>query len=324
MFTYRVDTHHHFLPPAYVEAVGDRPIARTLVSGRAPAWSPSHSIDAMDRNGIQTAVLSLSAPGFVCTDAAGTAKLCRVCNEYAARMTRDHRGRFGSFASLPLPDVDGSLREIAYCLDVLGAEGICLLSNYGGVYLGASQFAPVLEELDRRKALIYVHPTEGPCECVCGLPPASLEFPFDTTRTIASLMFSGSFAKYRNLRFIFSHAGGTIPFLAERLARLEARPEYREAVPDGVLQQLGKLYFDTALSANELALGALLRLTSVDHVLFGSDYPHAPEMTMSRSIRCLSELVPSPADLEKVERENALRLMPGLKARQVAERQVRV
>ncbi|MBH5386651.1 amidohydrolase family protein [Bradyrhizobium diversitatis] len=324
MFTYRVDTHHHYLPPAYVEAVGHRAIARTLVSGRAPEWTPSHSIDAMDRNGIQTAVLSLSAPGFVCTDAAGTVKLCRVCNEYAARMTHDYPGRFGSFASLPLPDVDASLREIAYCLDELGAEGICLLSNYGGVYPGDSRLAPVLEELDRRKALVYVHPTEGPCECVCGLPPASLEFPFDTTRAIASLMFSGSFTKYRNLRFIFSHAGGAVPFLAERLARLEARPEYKEAVPDGVLRQLGDLYFDTALSANEIALGALLRLTSADHILFGSDYPHAPEATMGQSVRSLSELVVNPADLGKIERENALRLMPTLRARQVKERQVSV
>lgn len=324
MFTYRVDTHHHFLPPAYVETVGNRAIARTLVSGRAPDWSPSHSIDAMDRNGIQTAVVSLSAPGFVCTDAAGTVKLCRVCNEYAARMTRDYPGRFGSFASLPLPDIDGSLREIAYCLDELGADGICLLSNYGGIYLGDGRFAPVLEELDRRKALVYVHPTEGPCECVVGLPPASLEFPFDTTRAIASLMFSGSFTKFRNLRFIFSHAGGTVPFLAERLARLEARPEYREAVPAGVLQQLRNLYFDTALSANEFALGALLRLTSADHVLFGSDYPHAPEATMNLSVRSLPELVSNPTDLGKIERENALRLMPGLKAVQTNERQVPV
>ncbi|MGY3563991.1 putative TIM-barrel fold metal-dependent hydrolase [Bradyrhizobium sp. USDA 4463] len=310
--TYRIDTHHHFLPPRYVSAIGEDAIARTLVSARAPAWSPSMSIEAMDRNGIQTAVLSISAPGFTCCDSDDAAALCRHCNEYAAQMKLDHVTRFGSFASLPLPNIDLSLKEIAFSFDELRADGVCLLTNYDGRYLGNEHFSPLFEELNRRKAVVYVHPTEAPFTCLCGLPPASLEFPFDTTRAIASLLFSGAFARYRDVKFIFSHAGGTIPFLAGRLARLETRDDFASQIPEGVLAELRRLYFDTALSATDVALQGLLQLTSIDHVLFGSDYPHAPEATMNGSIRSLSNFGIEATGLLKIERENALRLLPSL------------
>ena len=305
-----IDTHHHFVPPFYLEAVGAAAVARTLVSGKAPEWTPRHSIDAMDRNGIETAVVSISAPGFQC-DEGERADLCCRCNDYAAKMRADFPGRFGSFAGLPLPDVDASLKEIDRSLGTLKADGICLLTSYGGRYLGDAQFAPVFEELNRRKAVVYVHPTEG-CACDIGLPPASLEFPFDTTRTIASLMFSGTFNRCRDITFIFSHAGGAMPFLAERLARLERRPDFKAHVPEGVIATLQRLHYDTALSAGPLAMNALMSLVPARQVVFGSDYPYAPEDTMTGTVRGLAALKLPDADLAAIERGNALRIMPWL------------
>jgi 6-methylsalicylate decarboxylase len=306
---HRVDTQHHLLSPRYVAEVGADAIGRTLVSGQAPDWTPEHSLAAMDRHGIATAVVSVSAPGFPVADPAG---LCRHCNDYAAEMGARHPGRFGSFASLPLPDVHASLAEISRALDELGADGICLLTSYGGRYLGDPLFAPVMDELERRGAVVYVHPNEPPGAFLGGLPPASLEFPFDTTRAIANLLFTGTLLRTRSVRWIFSHAGGTVPFLAERLARLERRPDLKQHAPDGVFEELRRLHYDVALSAGPLTLGALLRFTGPDKVLFASDYPHAPEAAMAGSVEGLSKAELRPEDLALIERGNALRLMPRL------------
>jgi predicted TIM-barrel fold metal-dependent hydrolase len=307
----RIDTHHHFVPPAYLAAVGAEAIGRTLISGRAPEWTPQHSVDAMDRNGIATAIVSISAPGFACDDGRRT-DLCKQCNDYAAKMHADHPGRFGSFAALPLPDIDASLNEIERSLDTLGAAGVGLLTNYGGHYLGDAQFEPVFAELNRRGAVVYVHPTEGVCGCGVGLPPASLEFPFDTTRAVASMLFSGTFNRHRDIKFIFSHAGGTVPFLADRLARLERRPDYKQHVPEGVRAELTRLYYDTALSANRLAMDTVLALATARQILFGSDYPYAPEEAMAGTVKGLAALNLPGDDLVAIESGNALRLMPSL------------
>lgn len=308
----RIDTHHHILPPRYMKAVGELAVARTLVSGKAPDWSPAHSLEAMDRNGIAVAVTSISAPGFACEDPAEVASLCRHCNEYAAEMRGAHPGRFGTFASLPLPDIDASLAEIAFSMDVLQSDGIGLLTNYAGIYLGDPQFEPIFEELDRRAAVVYVHPTESPGCALCGLPPATLEFPFDTTRAIANLLFTGTLARFGKIRYIFSHAGGAVPFLAERLSRLERRPDYAQHVPEGVITLLKRLHFDTALSANATAIAGLLRLTGIERILFGSDFPHAPEDTMAASLRGLADLDLTAEELAKIEGGNAARLLPHL------------
>ncbi|MFN3659328.1 MAG: amidohydrolase family protein [Pseudolabrys sp.] len=308
---HRIDTHHHFVPPFYLAEVGAEAIARTLVYNRAPDWTPQHSIDAMDRNGIATAVVSISAPGFLCEEAKRP-DLCRRCNDYAARMRADHPGRFGNFASLPLPDVDASLKEIERALDTLKAEGIGLLTHYEGKYLGDPAFDPVFEELNRRGAVVFVHPTESPCTCGFALPAASLEYPFDTTRAIASLLFSGTFNRARNVKFIFSHAGGTVPFIADRLARLERRPDFARHVPEGVAAELKRLHYDTALSANRLAMNTLLSLVAPTQVTYGSDYPYAPEDAMTGAVKSLAALGLPEADLAAIERGNALRLLPSL------------
>jgi 6-methylsalicylate decarboxylase len=311
MPAHRIDVHHHILPPSYVRAVGDDRIGPLIVAGKTPEWTPRHSIEAMDRNGIEKAITSISSPGLWFGDVAITRALTRECNDYAAQIRNDHPGRFGVFASLPLPDIEGSLREIAYALDELKADGIGLLTNYDGKYPGDPAFAPVFDELNGRKAIVYFHPTQAPC-ChahALAIPAATLDFPFDTTKAVTSMLFSGTFARCRDVRFIFSHAGGTIPFLAERIARLEVRPEFRAHVPDGVMFELKRLFFDTALSANKLAFSALLQLAAPDKVLFGSDYPFAPETTMVATIKGLANLGLAPDVLRAIERDNAVRLL---------------
>ena len=169
----------------------------------------------------------------------------------------------------------------------------------------------MFDELDRRGAVVYFHPTDAPCsQCLPEIPAATLDFPFDTTRAVVSLLYSGTFARCRDIRFVFSHAGGTVPFLAERIARLGARPGFRETVPNGVLPELERLYYDTALSANWLAFRSLLELVTPDKVLFGSDYPFAPEATMAATVRGLIELGLDSDVLRGIERDNALALFP--------------
>jgi 6-methylsalicylate decarboxylase len=310
---HRIDVHHHILPPDYVTSVGDARIGPLILSGRTPQWTPALSLEAMDRNGIATAVTSISAPGLWFGDAEETRRLTRLCNDYAAQIRASHPGRFGIFASLPLPDVDGSLREIEYSLDHLRADGIGLMTNYAGVFPGDAAFEPVFDELNRRSAVVYFHPTAAPCStCLPEIPAATLEFPFDTTRAVTSLLFGGTFTRCPNISFIFSHAGGTVPFLAERIARLEVRPEFKKAVPNGVLAELRRLYYDTALSANAITFAALFKLVTPANVLFGSDYPFAPEATMTATVRGLGALGLDAGDLQAIERDNALGLLPGL------------
>ena len=311
MDDHRIDVHHHILPPDYVSTVGEDRIGPLILAGRTPEWTPDMSIEAMERNGIAKAVTSISAPGLWFGDREETRHLSRVCNEYAATIRRDYPDQFGMFVTLPLPDVDASLAEIEYSFDVLGADGIGLLTSYGDRYPGDPAFSPVFDELDRRGAVVYFHPTNAACsQCLPEIPAATLDFPFDTTRAVVSLLFGGTLARGRRIRYIFSHAGGTVPFLAERIARLGARPEYRDKVPDGVVAELARLYYDTALSANWLAFRSLLELVECDHVLFGSDYPFAPEATMTATVNGLIELGLDPIDLLGIERNNAVTLFP--------------
>ena len=313
MPAHRIDVHHHILPPDYVAEVGDGRIGPISVAGKTPDWSPAKSIEVMDRHGIATAVTSISAPGFWFGDAKATARLCRHANDYAAKLRRDHPKRFGVFAGLPLPDIDASLAEIRHALDELKADGIGLMTNYGSKYPGDPAFAPVFDELDRRGAVVYFHPAAAPCStCLPEIHAATLEFPFDTTRAVTSLLYGGTLARCRNIRFIFSHAGGAIPFLAQRIARLGVRPEFKQQVPEGAIAELQRLHYDTALSANPFAFRSLLHLVPAAQVLFGSDYPFAPETTMVATVRGLAELGLAPEDLRAIERDNALRLMPRL------------
>ena len=229
-------------------------------------------------------------------------------------MVRDHPGRFGLFATLPLPDVDGSLREIEYALDTLQAEGIGLMTSYGDKWLGHAAFAPVWAELDRRKTVVYTHPiTPGCCGNIADdVPAVTIEWAHDTTRTVASLLFSGTAARYPDIRWIFSHGGGTTPFLLSRFVYQEATMKGKETVlPKGLMYELKKFYYDTAQANHPGALAALLKLAPTSQILYGTDYPFR---TAAEETGGLSAQRFAAKDLAAIERNNAMRLLPKLKA----------
>src|SRR5712692_5183742 len=232
---HRIDIHHHLLPPSYIAEIISRRVTPT------PAWTPAKSIEEMDKNGIATSVVSLIQPGVWFGDVAQGRRLAREVNEYAARMVMDYPRRFGMFAVPPLPDTEGSLREIEYALDTLKADGIGVMTSYGDKYLGDPAFAPVWEELNRRKAVVYTHPLVPDCcrNLVPNVPTGAIEFATDTTRTIAGLLFSGTAARFPDIRWIFSHGGGTAPFLLSRLQREEQEMKEREKrLPKGLAYEL--------------------------------------------------------------------------------------
>jgi len=304
---HRIDIHHHILPPSYMKAIA----AQRL--GSAVQWSPEKSLEDMERNGIATSVLSLIQPGVWLGDAGQARRLSREANDYGARLAKDHPGRFGLFAVLPLPDADGSLREIEYALDTLKADGIGLMTSYAGKYLGDAAFAPVWQELDRRKAVVYTHPLAPDCcrNLVTDVPTSSIEFATDTTRTLASLLFSGSAARYPGIRWIFSHGGGTAPFLLSRFQREEAEMKQREQrLPKGLAYELAKFYYDTAQANHSGALAALSTIAPISQVLFGTDYPFRPGTEV---VEGLATWGFRGEELRAIERDNALRLMPLLK-----------
>lgn len=309
----RIDTHHHIFPPSYLARERDRILAPAPgYTTQLTEWTPQKALDAMDANGIATAVTSISTPGIWFGDVESTRTLARECNEFAARMSGDHKGRFGIFAALPLPHVDNSLAEIAYAADVLGVDGFGLVTNYGDILPGDARLAPVFDELNRRKAVVYFHPTAAHC-CInhaTGLPPAILEFPFDTTRAIASLLTSGTLTRCPDIRFIFSHGGGTMAMLAGRVARvMGARRELAEKVPNGAMHELRKLYYDLVSINTPAAFQAVRSLVEVPQMLFGSDFPY---WSPSVAVEELRKIGLSETDIAAVERENALRLMPHL------------
>jgi len=305
---HRIDVHHHHTPPPYLAAI----VAKD-VPGPVRDWTPEKSLADMDRAGVATALTSITTPALKFLDAAEARKIARECNEYSARLAADRKGRFGMFAAMPMPHVEATLHEIAYALDTLKADGIGLLTSYGDKWLGDPAFAPVVEELNRRKAIVYTHPTTASC---CGnlipdVPDAIIEWGTDTTRTIASLVFSGTAARCREVTFIFSHGGGTMPFLAERFQRLPlANPAVAARVPGGVEGELRRFYYDTAQAAHPYALASLTRLIPVSQIVFGTDFPYR---TAADHVKGLTDYGFSQADLMAIDRGNALRLMPHLK-----------
>ncbi len=301
-----IDVHHHHTPPRYREEAG---AFLGAGSGRFD-WTPARSIEEMDRNGIATAITSISSPGvWWGGDLGAAARRARECNEYAARMAVDHPGRFGVFASLPLPDVDASLREIEYSLDTLRAEGIVLLTNLRGQWLGDKAFAPVFEELERRKAIVYTHPTAPPyCEnLIPGVMDSVIEYATDTTRTIVSLLASGTAARCPSVRFIFSHAGGLVPFLLERFTRLFAMPRMAPSVPNGVLHELRRFHYEVAQATHKGAMSALRELAPLSQVLFGTDYPYR---VSAEIVEGLERCGFTQEELKAIHRDNALALFP--------------
>lgn len=305
--SHRIDVHHHLAPPAYIAELGPK----NILQPQALVWTPEKSIEDMDRAGITTAVTSIAQQGCWFGDDAAARRLARACNAYAAQLVADHPGRFGMFATLPLPDIEGSLREIEYGLDVLGADGVCMLTNYGQKWLGDPHFAPVFEELNRRKALVYTHPVAIACcvNLVPDIPDVVIEYGTDTTRAIASLVFSGAAARYPDVRIIFSHAGGTMPFLIGRFMNLAEVPHLAARLPHGLLHELKKFHYEVAQATNPGAMASLLQLAPVTQVLFGTDFPFR---TGEKHVQGLNACGLSDRDLQAIYSGNATALMPRL------------
>ena len=338
----RIDVHHHLLTSPYLEE-----LARVGVveSGGVPFphWTPEDALLAMDRTKIQAAQLSLSSPGLCFGNASKEREFAHALNEFAAECVTRWPKRFGFFATLPLPDVEAALAEMSTALDTLHADGIVLLSNYAGIYLGDARFDSIFAELDRRAAVIFIHPnlftgSAIPAGKNAGsplptLPSFLLEFVFDTTRAVANLVLSGTLKKYSHLRIILSHSGGTVPFVAQKIVagalmrafasqttteqvtppreQIEAS---RQAIAEDVLSQLQSLYYDTALSANRNAFSALRELVPPSHILLGTDYPFAPDAeTRSAPARLAALPGLSEQELQAIEGENALKLFPRLR-----------
>jgi aminocarboxymuconate-semialdehyde decarboxylase len=270
-----IDTHHHILPDFFWQATEN---AHAPVGGLAPLqWSKEASISFMDEAGIDVAVVSLSTPGVHTGDSAKARSLARRCNEFSAELIRSRPDRFGGFACLPLPDVDASLEELSYALDDLKLDGFVLFTNSNGVYLGDRILEPVFEELERRNAVVYIHPNPSPDPIAhsLGLPDNLLDFPTDTNRAVAQMHYTNRFARTPNVKYIFSHAGGSIPYLAARFAIIAEMGFIADGEQRGTAAEMfRRIYWDTALAASDPVLCMLRDVAGINQVLYGTDFPY--------------------------------------------------
>ncbi len=314
-----IDVHFHYYAPDYLKAWQDY-LERTHSGGMPPqvrGWTPQWALERMDQAGIATCVLSLPSTPAVWfgADSAGMRRMSRLCNEFAASMVRDYPGRFGLFASLPMPDVDGALKEIDYAFGTLKADGINLMTSFGDRWPGDPAFDAVFQELNHRKAVVYFHPYAP--KCCAGLMPAVgeswIEYPYDTGRTITNLLFTGSLVRFRDIKWIFSHGGGTIPFLAGRISnQSRIAKNIHEVAPEGTDAELKRLYYDTANAAYPPSLAALTKLIPTPHILYGSDVPY---LTEEQNLKGLRGYGFSKSTLAAIEHGNAMRLIPRLKTK---------
>lgn len=312
-----IDTHHHFYAPAYQDAWLGWEKARNIPHfTQQVGWTREKAVADMDRAGVRTGMLSLaSTPGlWFDTKLPEIIKMARDCNDFGARMVRDFPGRFGLFATLPMVDVDSTLKEIEYAFDVLKADGVGLQTNYGDKWPGDAAYKPIFDELNRRKALVYFHPLVAACcgRLSVGTFPAVIEVPHDTTRAVVSLLLSGGFARWRNIRWLFSHAGGTIPMLAGRINYFHRNARNAgEFAPEGIEAELKRLHYDTANATHPSSMAALLKLVPSTQVVYGSDYPYVP---MDTQAQALTQLGLDGGTLRGIQRDNAVRLVPRLGA----------
>ncbi|MGW5655241.1 amidohydrolase family protein [Streptomyces humi] len=305
----RIDVHQHLVPPFYREVLDRHGI--TEAGGRAlPEWSPGAALEVMDLLGTETAILSVSTPGTgFLTDPGEAAALARRLNDFSAALIAGHPGRFGWFATLPMPDAAASAREAERAIGGLGADGVTLLANTDGVYLGADGQDALWRVLDKHGAVAFVHPAELPGPAVEGIPPFAADFLLDTTRAAYLLVRSGVVRRYPRIRFVLSHAGGFVPYASHRMAVALAADTGRS--PLDILDDLRGFYFDTALSASPAALPTLLAFARPGHVLFGSDWPFAPTAAAQYFANGLDSGTDA-RTLAAVDRGNAEALFPRL------------
>jgi len=304
----RVDVHHHIFPPEYVSSMPPE-----ILRVPKDPWSVEQALEVMGQNNIEFAATSVSTE-VTLPNRGATAKVARQSNDYGAKLRHDKPESFGLLATLPLPYMDEALKEVGYAFDELGADGVALMTNYQGKYLGDPELEPLLQELDRRNAVAFVHPTT--CECPTCHPKVNislLEFPFDTTRTITSLFFSGALYKYPNIKFIFSHGGGTVSHLAYRIAMVtKTNPAMAYPGAPDIWTALKGLYYDVVTAVAPSMMRSLLEVAPLDHVLFGTDYPFIPAWRVALMIEQFGESGLSAEDIEKIGFDNARPLFPRL------------
>jgi len=327
--TNKIDVHHHIFPEEYLNALKEIGVEKSL-GVKLPIWTPDTSIKKMKENGVSLAILSISSPGVYFPNREvpeGTAeKLSRLCNDYITDLKEKFPDRFGGFATIPLLNKEAALNELTYALDKCKLDGVCLLTNYNGTYLGDPEFEPFFKELNKRKAVVYIHPTDPGMEYddELGIPNSLIEVTFDTTRAVANLMYHGVLDRYPDIKYILSHGGGTIPYLAWRLASIEygqagKRPPLFKVFYDFLvnreptkgLNHLRNMYYDTANVSGPYQLKALQEFAGPDHLVFGTDV-------------CISKLAPiitknlekdgefTDEDYNKMSYENSLELFPSL------------
>jgi predicted TIM-barrel fold metal-dependent hydrolase len=310
-----IDTHHHMLPDFFWRETDN---AHAPVGGLAPhRWSAEASLSFMDDAGIDVAVVSVSTPGVHVGDHVRAAVLARRCNEFGARLVQAKPDRFGCFACLPLPAIDASLEELAYSLDVLKLDGCVLFTNANGVYLGDAVLEPVFEELERRQVVAFVHPNPSPDAAAhsLGLPDNLIDFPTDTNRAVAQMHYTGRFARTSNVKYIFSHAGGSIPYLAARFAIIDEMAFIAGAEQRGTAADMfRRMYWDTALAASAPVLNMLRDVAGTTQVLYGTDFPYQRHDLAVRSKQVVQRAALSDGERADMLGGNAARLFPRLQA----------
>jgi predicted TIM-barrel fold metal-dependent hydrolase len=310
----KLDVHAHYLPEPYRQALARAGHGQPDGMPRVPEWSAAEHVDLLDRVGIDAALLSVSSPGVHFGDEAATRDLTRAVNDAGRKAVVDHPGRFGLLASLPLPDVDAALAEIAYCVDELDVDGFVLLTNVAGTYLGDPDWDPLFAELDRRAARVLIHPTSPPCweQTSLGRPRPMVEFLFDTSRAVVNLVLGGTVARYPGVRIVVPHAGATLPVIADRVSAFSLVLDTDPAAD--VLRDLASLEFDLAGMPLPRQLDALLALTTIEHLHYGSDFPFTPDFVVEMAAARLDEVeAGDPAgSLMATLRANTERLFPRL------------
>jgi len=301
---FRIDTHSHFTVPSLRDEVA-KAGQQTLLT-----WNPQKSIDEMEEGGVATSILSIGDPGVWFGDDQKARTIAREANEFAAKMMSDYPGRFGLFAVLPLPDIEGALKEIEYAFDTLHADGVGIVSSYQGRYLGNDYFVPMMEELNRRKAVVYTHPLCAACAAQPALKDGQnrgVEFVFDTTRTIISILANGTPARFPDIKFIWSHGGGTVPFITGRLVGNNPK------LPKGVIYELQRFYYDTAQAFNQYTLPSFKKFVPISRILFGTDFPlgNGSAAVVAKGLAENGGF--TPAEMRMIDRDNALTLIPRLK-----------
>jgi predicted TIM-barrel fold metal-dependent hydrolase len=311
-----IDTHHHLLPDFFFEATNEK---ESPVGGLKPqSWTPEGSLAFMDEAGIDVAILSISTPGIQLPDRNAGRELARKCNELAASLITKYPKRFGAFAGVSMSNIDDAIDEVKYALDVLKLDGVVLFTNSNGVYLGNKIMKSLFDELQRRKAVVYVHPNASPDPVAhhLGLTDNLIDFPGDTTRAIAQLHYGGTFAATPDVKYIFSHAGGTAPYLAGRFAIVDEMNVMGDSSRRGTAAEtFRKLYWDTALAWSEPVLHTLREVAGPDKILFGTDFPYLRKdiAVRSRGKVAVSKELPG-KEKSQVLGGNALELFPRFKS----------